>query len=166
MAEDFFVVQKKTALAKPSKHNHSREHHLHGLHSVRGKKCLLLRKCFVGRCKRCSRSGYQCRYCSTEAMRRIKEYAEHITDELCGAKEYAEKYLYEKAKSNSQRASRYKEMAGDELKHAEYIHTFAVQEIEMLEKSFEPPESMLEAWNKSHREYVEQAAWIRQMLSL
>ena len=68
LVEDFFVVQKKTALAKPSKHNHSREHHLHGLYSVRGKKCLLLRKCFVGRCKRCSRSGYQCRYCSREIV--------------------------------------------------------------------------------------------------
>lgn len=57
-------------------------------------------------------------------------------------------------------------MADDELKHARYIHDMAVAEIEQLEKVYTPPESMREMWEKSHREYVEKAAWIKQMLTM
>ena len=99
-------------------------------------------------------------------MTRIKKLAEEIEDELCSAKEYAEDYLTYKAKGNSQWATRYKEMAQDELKHADYIHERAVAEIEELRSVYTPPEDMMQKWEHEHREYIEKAAWVRQMLAM
>ena len=99
-------------------------------------------------------------------MTKIKKLAERIEEELCGAKEYAEKYVECKAKGDMQWANRYKEMAQDELKHAGYIHDRAIQEIEELNKVFKPTQKMQEKWDKSHAEFVEQTAWIKQMLTL
>lgn len=99
-------------------------------------------------------------------MERIKKLADEIKDELCSAKEYAEEYLTFKAKDDSSWANRYKEMAQDELKHADYIHDRVVDEIETLQKVYTPPEEMMEKWESDHRKYIEKAAWIRQMLSM
>ena len=99
-------------------------------------------------------------------MKSIKKYVEAIDNELHDAKEYAEKYVECKAKDNVQAATRYKEMAHDELKHAEYEHEWAVKEIEQISKVFVAPVEMQEAWEKSHKEYVEKVAWIRQMLAM
>lgn len=99
-------------------------------------------------------------------MTRIKKLAEEMEDEICSAKEYAEEYLTFKAKDNSVWANRYKEMAQDELKHAGYIHERAVEEIEELRKVYTPPEEMLEKWEHEHREYIEKAAWVKQMLTM
>ena len=99
-------------------------------------------------------------------MTRIKKLADEIMDELNSAKEYAEEYLSFKAKDNGQWANRYKEMAQDELKHASYIHDRAVQEIEELRKVYTPPQDMLDKWDHEHKEYVEKAAWIKQMLTM
>ena len=94
-------------------------------------------------------------------MTKIKKLAEHIEEELCGAKEYAEKYVECKAKGNMQWANRYKE-----LKHAGYLHEKAVQDIEEIGKVFKPTEEMEEKWEKCHKKYVEQTAWIKQMLTM
>ena len=99
-------------------------------------------------------------------MTRIKELADQMKDELCSAKDYAEEYLSYKAKEDAPWATRYKEMALDELKHADYIHERAVAEIETLRKVYTPPEDMLEKWDHEHKKYVEKAAWIRQMLAM
>lgn len=99
-------------------------------------------------------------------MKTIKKYVEAIKDEVHGAKEYAEKYVECKAKGNTSMATRYKEMANDELKHAMYEHEWAVKEIEEISKIYTAPLEMQEAWDKSHKEYVEKVAWIKQMLTL
>lgn len=99
-------------------------------------------------------------------MRSIKAYVEHIDEELEGAKDYAEKYVEAKAKGNTSMANKYKEMASDELRHAGYVHEFAVAEIDALSKVYTPPVDMQKKWEESHKEYVEKAAWIRQMLSM
>ena len=99
-------------------------------------------------------------------MTRIKELADKIKDELCGAKDYAQEYLTFKAKGNQTWANRYKEMANDELKHAVYIHERAVEEIEELRKVYTPPEEMLEKWESDHRKFLEKTAWIKQMLAM
>lgn len=99
-------------------------------------------------------------------MTKIKKLAEHIQEELCGAKDYAEKYVEYKAKGDMQWANRYKEMANDELKHAGYLHDKAVLDIEEIGKVFTPTEEMEEKWEHSHKNYVEQTAWIRQMLAM
>lgn len=99
-------------------------------------------------------------------MRMIKDFVEHLDEEIEGAKEYAEKYVEYKAKGNMSRANKYKEMANDELKHTGYIHDMALQEIEELKKVYTAPVDMQEKWNKAHAEYVEKVAWIKQMLTL
>ena len=99
-------------------------------------------------------------------MTRIKRLADQIKDELCSAKDYAEEYLYNKAKSNNEWTSRYKQMAEQELLHASYLHDKAISEIEALRKVYTPPEDMMEKWEHDHKEYVEKAAWIKQMLAM
>ena len=99
-------------------------------------------------------------------MRSIKNYVEAIDEELEGAKDYAEKYVERKAKGDMQSANRYKEMAHDELKHASYIHEWAVKEIDEISKVYTAPVEMQEAWEKAHKEYVEKTAWIKQMLAM
>ena len=99
-------------------------------------------------------------------MTSIKNLADHMKDELNGAKEYAEEYLSFKAKGNQPMATRYKEMASDELKHAGYIHDRVVSEIEELRKVYTPPEEMMEKWEHDHKKYIEKAAWIKQMMAM
>ena len=99
-------------------------------------------------------------------MTKIKKLAEHIEEEICGAKEYAEKYVECKAKGDTAWANRYKEMANDEMKHAGYLHDRAVKDIEEISKVFTPTEKMEEKWEKCHKKYVEQTALIKQMLTL
>lgn len=96
----------------------------------------------------------------------IKKLADQIADELDSAKEYAEDYLTFKAKENSTWANRYKEMANDELKHADYLHDRAVAEIEELRKVYTPPQDMLDKWDSDHRKFIEKTAWVKQMLSM
>ena len=99
-------------------------------------------------------------------MKVIKDYVDHIEDELEGAKEYAEKYVEAKAMDEISKANKYKEMANDELRHASYVHEFAVDEIKKISKVFVAPHEMLEKWEKSHAVYVEKSAWIKQMLAM
>lgn len=99
-------------------------------------------------------------------MRKIQALVEQIDEEICSAKDYAETSLEYKAKGNQSWYTKYKEMANDELKHAMYIHDRAIMEIEELSKVYTPPAEMQEKWDKSHKEYVEKVAWIKQMLSM
>lgn len=99
-------------------------------------------------------------------MKSIKKYVDLIEEEIEGAKDYAEKYVECKAKGNTARAQKYKEMSTDELKHVTYIHDMAVQDIEELRKIYTPPVEMEEKWDKAHKEYVESVAWVKQMLTL
>jgi hypothetical protein len=99
-------------------------------------------------------------------MRSIKKLVDAMNDEIHGAKEYAENYIESKVKGDMQKATRYKEMSNDELKHAEYEHEWAVKEISEISKIYKPPLEMEEAWEKSQKDYVEKVAWIKQMLAM
>jgi len=100
-------------------------------------------------------------------MKKIKEYVEKINDEIDGAKEYMEKALWYKAKGDSNRYTRYKEMSMQELGHAMTIHQFASEDIVELKRVYpEIPEAMQDAWDKAHNEYVEKVAWIKQMQNM
>lgn len=98
-------------------------------------------------------------------MKRIQELVDLIDEELEGAKNYAEEYLTRKSKNDSL-ASRFKQMATEELGHADTLHGAAVAEIEQLEKVYTPPVEMENAWKMAHKEYIEKAAWIKQMLTM
>ena len=58
-------------------------------------------------------------------------------------------------------------MSVQELAHSSNLHQFAVQDIEKLKAVYpEIPSDMMDKWNKAHVEYVEKAAWIKQMQSM
>ena len=97
-------------------------------------------------------------------MRTIKEYVDKLKEEIEDASNYAEAYVECKASGNIDRANKYKEMARDELRHAEIIHQFAVAKIEEVSKIYTPPAEMEEAWRKAHKEYVKHVAEIKIML--
>lgn len=99
-------------------------------------------------------------------MRAIKKYVESIDEEIEDAKKYAEKYVEAKAKGDPAKANRYREMASDELKHATFLHEWAIAEIQEISKVFTPPVEMQEKWDKAHKEYVERVAWVKQMLAM
>lgn len=99
-------------------------------------------------------------------MKRIKKLVDKLNEEICGAKDYAEKYLEHKAKSDTTWANRYMEMAEDELRHAEYIHELVVKEIEEMRSVFTPPVEMMERWDRAHKKYVEKVAIIKQLLAM
>jgi len=100
-------------------------------------------------------------------MKKIKEYVDGIDEEICGAKDYIEKALWYKAQGNTIRYNKYKEMAIQELGHADALHTYAVEDIAKLQEVYpDVPADMMDKWNNSHKEYVERVAWIKQMLSM
>lgn len=99
-------------------------------------------------------------------MRKIKHIVEEIEEEIEGAEEYAEMHVEAKALGDVEMANRYKEMAEDELKHAMYLHEKAVSEINEISKTYHPPAEMEAAWKAAHKEYVEKASMIKQMLTL
>ena len=99
-------------------------------------------------------------------MTKIKKLVEAIDEEICGAKEYAEKYVEHKAAGNMNWANKFKEMANDELRHATILHDKATEDINELNKVFKPTMEMQKMWDDSHVAYVEKVAWIKQMLQM
>ena len=99
-------------------------------------------------------------------MKQIAEKVRQISSELDDAQRYAEESLYRKAYGDSFGASRYKEMAQDELKHAGFVHDMAVQEIAKVENVYKAPADMQEQWEKSQSDYVQRAALVKQMLAM
>ena len=99
-------------------------------------------------------------------MTKIKKLVDEIADELDSAKEYAENHLMCKAEGNDEWSKRYYEMAEDELKHANYLHDKAVEEIESLRKVYTPPQYMLNKWEESHKLFVQKSEWVKQMLAM
>ena len=99
-------------------------------------------------------------------MRYIKHYVEQMEDEIASAEEYAEKAVECKAKGSAQNSAKFKAMAEDELRHAMFFHELAIKEIEEISKVYTPPVEMLDKWEHEHKEYVERAALIKQMLAM
>lgn len=99
-------------------------------------------------------------------MKKIKEYADWMNEEVMSAKCYAEKYVEYKAMGDSSTAGRFSKMAYDELDHAAVIHVITLTEIDKLKNVFQPTQEMLDAWDKDHKCYVDNAAWVRKMLEM
>lgn len=104
-------------------------------------------------------------------MNKIKKYVEDISEELDGSKEYIEKALEYKAMGNVpgavDRYNTYKTMSVQELEHAMKLHDFAVRDIEELKAVYPNiPQDMLDKWEKAHVDFVEKAAWIKQMQAM
>ena len=99
-------------------------------------------------------------------MKKIQNLVDQIKEELEDAKNYAETYLDLKARGQTAWANKYKGMAEDEVRHSQIAHDHAVEEIGLLSKVYTPPAEMEEKWNMAHKEYVEKAAWVKQMLTM
>lgn len=99
-------------------------------------------------------------------MKLIKKYVHKISDELCGAQEYAEKYVEYTAEGDTNLATKFKEMANDELNHAMIIHDIAVKKVEMLSKVFKAPPEMKQKWDECHSDYVQRMNWVKQLLNM
>ena len=100
-------------------------------------------------------------------MTKIKRYVDDIADELKDAKKYMEIALEYKAAGDGARYNTYKDMSVQELSHSSNLHQFAVQDIEKLKAVYpDIPSDMMEKWNKAHVDYVEKAAWIKQMQAM
>ena len=100
-------------------------------------------------------------------MTKIKKYVDEIAEELDGAKNYMEKALEYKSAGNADRYNGYKDMSVAELGHAMRLHDYAVQDIEQLKTVYpDIPTDMQDKWDRSHREFVEKVAWIKQMQSM
>ena len=100
-------------------------------------------------------------------MTKIKKYVDDIAEELEGAKNYMEKALEYKAAGNTDRYNGYKAMSLAESEHAMRLHDYAVQDIEKLKTVYpEIPTDMMDKWDHAHKEYVEKAAWIKQMQTM
>ena len=104
-------------------------------------------------------------------MTKIKKYVKGIEEELEDAKKYIETALEYKAAGNSPenatRYNTYKEMSVQELAHASNLHQFAVQDIEKLKAVYpDIPADMMDKWDKAHVDFVEKAAWVKQMQAM
>jgi len=100
-------------------------------------------------------------------MKKIRELAERIQEELNDAQYYIEECIESRVMGETSIASKYKEMASDELKHAGYLHDMVVEEIKKAQGAgVTPPASMMEKWNTEHKLYIEKVAWLKQMLNL
>ena len=95
----------------------------------------------------------------------IEKMIEHIEEELEGAKEYAEKYIENKAKGNTMRSSAFKEMANDELRHAERIHEFASRDMEDIMNVYSVSDEDMEKWEHFHKRYAHCVALVKHMLT-
>lgn len=100
-------------------------------------------------------------------MTKIKKYVDDIADELNDAKKYMEIALEYKAAGDGARYNTYKDMSVQELAHSSNLHQFAVQDIEKLKTVYpDIPSEMMDKWEKAHVDYVEKAAWIKQMQAM
>ena len=60
-----------------------------------------------------------------------------------------------------------KDMSIAELGHAMRLHDYAVQDIEQLKTVYpDIPVEMQDKWDRSHKEFVEKTAWIKQMQAM
>lgn len=99
-------------------------------------------------------------------MKIIEELIEAFEEELEGAKHYAERYIECKARNNMTRASKYKEMGHDELKHAQCIKDMSATDIASLMGVYQPTAEEDEKWNKAIVKYAECKAKIERILEM
>lgn len=98
-------------------------------------------------------------------MKSIDKMIEHIDEEVEGAREYAEKYIECKARGHTARASKYKEMAFDELKHAEIVYAFAEEDIDNIRKVYPLSIDEEERWAHAKKKMHEHIAHIKSYLT-
>lgn len=99
-------------------------------------------------------------------MKIIHKMLEHLDEELEGAMEYAEEYIEHKAKNDHTRATKFKEMAHDELNHASTLRDFFITDMESIKRVYTLTEEETHAWEHGCKKINQQMAIVKQMLSM
>lgn len=99
-------------------------------------------------------------------MKKIQNIIDDMNEEICSAKAYIEEALLFKAKGQKPYYDKFKEMASDELKHANYLHEYVADQINELSSVYTPPEDMLKKWQHEHNKYIEKVAQLKVMIAL
>lgn len=99
-------------------------------------------------------------------MKKIGKLVKEINEELEGAKRYAERYIEYKVDGDSQMANVFREMAQQELQHADNLHSMAVTVIDKIRAVYTPSMEMQEKWDEMHEKYKGCAAEVKRMLSM
>lgn len=94
-------------------------------------------------------------------MKVVHKFVEAISEEMDGAKMYAEKYIEHKT-SHPQWAKMYSEMAANELNHADYLHMIGQETIDNLSWVSEEDK---EVWEKCGKRATEKGAVVKLMLT-
>lgn len=97
-------------------------------------------------------------------MKMLEQMRDSINEELEGAREYAEKYILNKAMGKP-RAAAYKAMAQDELRHASHVYGFAVEDVEAIRRVHALSPEDEEMWERELKHYADCDAKIKMMLS-
>ena len=98
-------------------------------------------------------------------MKIIEKIMDNISEEVEGAWEYAEKSLECKARGNTGRAAKYKDMAYDEIKHSENLYEFGEADIDALRRVHPVPIEDEEHWSAFKKKFHESIAKIKLILS-
>lgn len=98
-------------------------------------------------------------------MKIIDRYIDHMCEEVEGAMDYAEKYIEYKAKGEMSKASRFREMANDEIGHGNSIRDMAIDDIKKISEVTQLPAAEEEKWDAALKRYSEKTALVKVMLS-
>ena len=97
-------------------------------------------------------------------MKEIKEVAKRIRCELRAAEWYADEALKDR-EMYPKLAKHYHDMAADNLKRVDELHTAVAEMIDEVQKSGKViPQGMLDVWNFEHEMLMEHAADVRYMV--
>lgn len=99
-------------------------------------------------------------------MKMLDKMMDELHEEVEGARCYAEKYIENKARGNTPRANKFKEMASDELKHAGYLREMAVTDEEGIKRVYNLTENEVEAWEHAHKKINDEMAMVQHLLSM
>lgn len=98
-------------------------------------------------------------------MKIVEKIKDAIMDELDGAKEYAEKYIEKKSYGDSMNASKFHEMAEDELKHARYMYEMGASRMAAIKKVHDLSAEDEELWSHIVKRYNECTTFVKMMIS-
>lgn len=98
-------------------------------------------------------------------MKIIKTLVAEIKEEVKGLEEYAKKAIHYKTE-NPTLAKMYYDIAQDEAKHIDMLHTEAVRAIDRQRSISTPPQYMMDMWEEEHAEIIEEVAKAKTMLQM
>lgn len=98
-------------------------------------------------------------------MKILENMIEELEDEIEGARDYAEKYIDCKARGNAMRATKYKEMAHDELRHFSTLREFFAADVDGIKRVHPLTEEEVSWWEHEHKKLNDKVAMIHHLLS-